>query len=113
MRVIPVPEDFVLKLLCDGPLQLCRLYLSHHGKCPKGLIEAILAEVDRFPVWWQVQFYNTLLRDYQDLAGLFLDADDDDDEGDDGPTAKDDRDDKKHVTLSRLTGLQSSEGYHQ
>lgn len=110
--MIPMYEDRVLKLLCDGPLQLCRLYLSQHGRVPHGLIDAILAECDRYPVWWQVQFYNTLLREYPDLCGLFMDADDDDD-SDDGPAAKDGDDGKKQVTVSRLTGLQSSEGYHQ
>jgi hypothetical protein len=97
--------------LIEPALVVVRAYQVKYRRVPGALVDAVIAEIEKLPLSIQIAIYQRILCDYADIAEHFVDGGGDD--GDEEHPAKGDGDDKKQVTVSRLTGLQSSEGYHQ
>ena len=96
--------------LIEPALVVVRAYQVKYHRVPGALVGAVIAEIEKLPLSIQIDTYQKILTDFADIAGHFVDPDDDSNEEHPGKAGGDD---KKQVTVSRLTGLQSSEGYHQ
>lgn len=97
--------------LIEPALVVVRAYQVKYHRVPGALVGAVIAEIEKLPLSIQIDTYQRILTDFADIAGHFVDPDDDDD-GDDGPAAKDGTHrEKRAATVSQMAGLEHQRGY--